>query len=149
MSWVKIWVHMVFSTKDGTPFLNSSELRKKVFGHISENALEKRIWLDSVNGHKEHIHCLISLGREQTISKIAQLIKGESSFYINKNKLIPQHFSWQDDFWAVSVSESHIAAVRKYIEGQENHHRTKSFTEEVDEFMKKYGWSYISGKKDD
>ena len=64
MSWVKIWVHMVFSTKDGTPFLNSLELREKVFGHISENAREKGIWLDSVNGHKEHAHCLISLGRE-------------------------------------------------------------------------------------
>ena len=76
------------------------------------------------------------------------MIKGESSFWINKNKLIPQKFSWQDDFWAVSVSESHEPAVRKYIEGQENHHRTKSFTEEVDEFMQKYGWSYISGHKD-
>jgi len=140
---------MVFSTKDGTPFLNSLELRKKVFIHISQNGREKGIWLDSVNGHKEHVHCLISLGREQTISKIAQLIKGESSFWINNNKLIPQKFSWQDDFWAVSVSESHVAAVRKYIEGQEEHHRIKYFTEEVDEFMQKYGWSYISKKSED
>lgn len=149
MSWVKIWVHMVFSTKNGTPFLNSIDIRKKVFSHISENSQEKGIWLDSVNGHKEHIHCLISLGREQTISKIAQLIKGESSFWINKNKIIPQHFSWQDDFWAVSVSESHVEAVRKYIEGQDEHHSKKSFVQEVDEFMLKYGWSYISGKNED
>jgi len=41
MSWVKIWVHMVFSTKNGIPFLNSTELREKVFAHISENAREK------------------------------------------------------------------------------------------------------------
>jgi REP element-mobilizing transposase RayT len=144
MSWVKIWVHLVFSTKYKKPFLNSLELRKKVFFHIHENAREKGIWLDSVNGHKEHLHCLVSLGREQTISKIAQLIKGESSFWINKNNLIPQKFSWQDDYWAVSVSESHAVAVRKYIDNQESHHRTKSFNEEVDEFMQKYGWSYIS-----
>jgi REP element-mobilizing transposase RayT len=93
MSWVRIWVHLVFSTKNKIPFLNSLDLRKKVFSHISENAREKGIWLDSVNGHKEHLHCLISLGREQTISKIAQLIKGESSFWINNNDLIPQKFS--------------------------------------------------------
>ncbi len=147
MSWVRIWVHLVFSTKNKTPFLNSSELRDTVFGHISENAKEKDIWLDAVNGYKDHIHCLISLGREQTISKVAQLIKGESSFWINKNTLIPQKFEWQDDFWAVSVSESHVFGVRKYIATQEAHHEKKSFKEEIDEFMEKYGWSYVSGKE--
>jgi REP element-mobilizing transposase RayT len=146
MSWVRIWVHLVFSTKNQTPFLNSRELRAKVFGHISANSKEKEIWLDSVNGHKEHIHCLISLGREQTISKVAQLIKGESSFWINKNELIPQKFEWQDDFWAVSVSESHVSKVQKYIAGQEQHHGIKSFADEIDEFMEKYGWNYVSGK---
>lgn len=144
MSWVKIWVHLVFSTKSRIPFLNSIELRNKVFSHISENAKQKDIWLDSINGHQEHIHCLVSLGREQSISKVAQLIKGESSFWINKNKLIPQKFKWQDDFWAVSVSESHVSKVHKYIATQEQHHKIKSFKEEIDEFMGKYGWSYIS-----
>ncbi len=146
MSWVRIWVHLVFSTKNKIPFLNSKELRDTVFGHISTNAKEKEIWLDCVSGHKEHTHCLISLGREQTISKVAQLIKGESSFWINKSDLITSHFSWQDDFWAVSVSESHVDKVRKYIESQEEHHKKKSFDQEVDEFMQKYGWSYVSGK---
>ncbi len=149
MSWVRIWVHLVFSTKNGVPFLNSKELRQKVFSHIYQNAKEKEIWLDVANGLKEHIHCLISLGREQTISKIAQLIKGESSFWINKHKLTPQKFSWQDDFWAVSVSESHFEAVRRYIDTQEEHHLKKSFHEEVEEFMQKYGWSYVSGKDGD
>ncbi len=146
MSWVRIWVHLVFSTKNKIPFLNSIEIRNKVFSHISENAKEKDIWLDSVNGHKEHAHCLVSLGREQTISKVAQLIKGESSFWINKNEMIPQKFEWQDDFWAVSVSESHVPKVQKYIAAQEQHHGIKSFKEEIDEFMEKYGWSYVSGK---
>lgn len=70
-SWVRIWVHLVFSTKNRISFLNSIELRNKVFSHISENAKQKDIWIDSVNGHQEHIHCLVSLGREQTISKVA------------------------------------------------------------------------------
>ena len=146
MSWVRIWVHLVFSTKNRIPFLNSLELRDTVFSHISKNAREKDIWLDSVNGYKEHIHCLVSLGREQTISKVAQLIKGESSFWINKNKIIPRKFEWQDDFWAVSVSESHVSNVQKYIARQEQHHGIKLFKEEIDELMEKYGWSYVSGK---
>jgi putative transposase len=146
MSWIRIWVHLVFTTKNGIPLLTSKELRNAVFEHIRENAKEKEIWIDCLNGHKEHIHCLISLGREQCISKIAQLVKGESSNWINKNNLTAQKFAWQDDYWAVSVSESHIAIVRNYIQTQEEHHRNKSFNEEVEEFMKKYGWNYVSEK---
>jgi len=137
---------MVFTTKNREPFLNSPQLRKKVFQHIKQNAAEKDIWLDCVNGYQEHTHCLISLGREQTISKIAQLIKGESSFWINQNKLTTDKFIWQDDYWVVGVSESHIDPVRKYIHNQEEHHSKNTFNEEVDDFMEKYGWSLIKGK---
>ena len=77
------------------------------------------------------------------MSKIAQLIKGESSRWINKNNLVQGKFIWQDDYWAVGVSESHLKSVRNYIRCQEEHHKEKSFSEEVDRFMKKYGWKYL------
>ncbi len=147
MSWVRIWVHLVFSTKNRTTFLNSIEIRNKIFSHIKQNAEKKDIWLDTINGYHDHSHCLISLGRNQTISKVAQLIKGESSFWINDNKVIQNEFTWQDDYWAVSVSESHLESVRNYIKNQEEHHKVKSFSEEIDEFMKKYGWTYIKENK--
>jgi REP element-mobilizing transposase RayT len=143
MSWVSIWIHLVFSTKNRYPFLGTEALRRKVFQHIRKNAKEKDIWLDWVNGHKEHAHCLLSLGKEQKLSKVVQLIKGESSYWINKNGLTSQKFKWQDDYWAVCVSESHLQAVRNYIHKQKEHHQTKSFSEEVDKFMEKYGWKYI------
>ncbi|MFH0865974.1 MAG: transposase [Bacteroidota bacterium] len=146
MCWVRVYIHMVFSTKNREPFLNSSELRKKVFQHIKKNADEKDIWLDCVNGWQEHAHCLISLGKEQSISKVSQLIKGESSFWINQNKLTADKFIWQDDYWAIGISESHIESVIQYIYNQEEHHSKKSFTEKVNEFMEKYGWSFIKGK---
>ena len=142
MSWVRIWVHMVFSTKNKVPFLHH-KIRKQVFQHIILNAETKGIWLDSVNGHVDHVHCLISLNKDQTISKVAQLIKGESSFWINKNNLTDSKFAWQDDYWAVSISESHVKQTRAYILNQEAHHLKTTFTEEVDEFMNKYGWQYI------
>lgn len=143
MSWVRIWVHLVFSTKNRYPYLNNQPLREKVFSHILENAEGKSIWLDSINGYSDHAHCLISLGREQTISNVAKLIKGESSFWINKERLTASKFMWQDDYWAVGVSESHVKAVRNYISGQEKHHSKVTFTHEVNEFMDKHGWVYI------
>ncbi len=145
MSWIRIWVHMVFSTKNRISFLNTRSIRFRVFQHIRENAKEKGIWLDCVNGHQDHAHCLVSLGRTQNISKVAQLIKGESSHWINKTELIKIPFGWQDDFWAVSVSESHLQRVRNYIHNQEEHHRKKDFTTEIEKFMKKYGWTLIKG----
>ena len=146
MSWVRVYIHLVFCTKNREPFLNSKELRKDVFQHIKNNAEEKDIWLDCVSGWQEHAHCLISIGREQTISKVAQLIKGESSFWINQNKLTKKKFVWQDDYWAVGLSESHLQSVRNYIHRQEEHHSSKTFTKEVDEFMEKYGWSFVKEK---
>ena len=142
MSWVRIWVHLVFSTKDRIPFLNSNDIRRKVFEHIIQNAKEKDIWLDTINGYTDHVHCLLSLNKDQSISKVSQLLKGESSNWINKNKIVSSKFLWQDDYWA--VSESHIESVRNYIKQQDEHHKIKSFDEEVKSFMEKYGWNVIN-----
>ena len=142
MSYVKIWVHVVFSTKNRFPYL-TKDIRYEVFNHIIENCREKAIFLQAINGYTEHIHCLISLGNDQSIASIAKLIKGESSFWINKQQLTAQKFSWQDDYFAVSVSESQVEKVVNYIKNQGIHHAKKSFDEEVEEFMKKYGWQTI------
>ena len=143
MSWVRIYVHLVFSTKGRIEFLYTPEVRKKVFKHIKQNAKEKGIWLDSINGWSDHVHCLISLGKEQTISNVVQQIKGESSYWINQNDLLEIKFLWQNDYWAVGVSESHITSVRNYIQKQEFHHVHHSFNDEITRFMDKYGWSYV------
>jgi putative transposase len=142
MSYVKIWVHVVFSTKNRFPFL-TKDIGYEVFNHIIENCREKDIFLQAINGYTEHIHCLISLGKDQSISTVAKLIKGESSFWINKQQLTAQKFTWQDDYFAVSVSESQVEKVVNYIKNQEKHHSKKTFDEEVEEFMEKYGWQII------
>ena len=95
MPFVKVYIHFVWSTKNRQPFLHSKELRFKVWNHIKENAKEKGIFIDFINGYSDHCHCLISLTVDQTIQKTMQLIKGESSFWINKNKLT--HFPRQSD----------------------------------------------------
>jgi len=143
MSWVRIWIHIVFSTKNWEPYFHSRELRLAVFQHIKQNAREKDIWLDCVNGYHEHAHCLIALDKDQPLSKIVQLIKGESSHWINKHKLTSNKFvkfAWQNDYWAVGVSESHMKKVRNYIHNQAKHHKSQSFIDEMNAFSRKYGW---------
>ena len=139
MSYVRIWVHLVFSTKNRQPLLNN-KIRYEVQNHIIQNCAEKK---NIPAGYTEHLHCLISLGRDQCISKVAQLIKGESSIWINSNNLISDNFKWQDDYFAVSVSESLVNMLIEYINNQETHHARISFNEESDQFVKKYGWKIM------
>jgi len=137
MSMVKIWVHAVWATKNREPLL-TKKLRYQLFAHIRENTLSKNIYIDFMNGYDEHIHCLISLNPDQSIAKVIQLIKGESSFWINRNKLCNGNFEWQDEYFAVSVSESKLNSVREYIKNQEMHHSRKTFSQEHDEFISTY-----------
>ena len=140
MAYIKVYIHFVWSTKEWKPLLQPLEVRKAVWKHIRENAKEKGIFIDFINGYTQHCHCLISLGVDQTIEKVMQLVKGESSFWINKQQLISDRFEWQDEYFAVSVSESKIDVVRNYIKNQEEHHRIRSFLEEYDEMIEKFGF---------
>ena len=141
MSWVRVWIHTVFTTKNRQPLITKN-IRDRLFSHIKENAKKKDIFLEEIGGYHDHVHCLISLNKDLSISKTLQLIKGESSHWVNKNNLLPQKFSWQDDYWAVGVSEAHLQPVKYYLQNQETHHKKKTFQEEIDEFMVKYGWKW-------
>ena len=144
MAYVRIWLHCVWGTKNRFPFL-TKEIKMKVINHIREYATKKDIYIDFINGCKDHLHTTISLNAEQNISKVMGLLKGESSSWINKQKLTPQHFGWADEYFAVSVGESQINRVREYIKNQETHHQIRTWAEEYNEFMEKYGFAKVKG----
>ncbi len=148
MSFVKIWVHLVWGTKKREPILEKPQ-RYKIFDHIRENAKKKHIHLDHINGYVDHVHCLVSLNADQTIAKVTQLLKGECSFWVNNksDNLLAHKLNWCDDYYAVSVSESQILSVREYIRNQEEHHKKKTFAEECGEFMEKFGFVRVLGSK--
>ena len=140
MPFISVYIHFVWSTKNRIPYLETKEIREAMWQHIRENAKAKGIFIDFVNGHQEHCHCLVSLGVEQTMSKVMQLIKGEAAFWFNKQDFIKEKLEWQDEYFAVSVSESGLNNVRNYIKNQEEHHKKKTFKQEYDEFIEKFGF---------
>ena len=144
MSYVKIWIHAVWTVKNRESLLNY-DVRKKLFDHIHQNAMEKGILMKIVNGYDNHIHCLFRLKNSQTIEKVMQLIKGESSFWLNKSQLLPVKLIWQKEYFAVSVAESQVSTIFKYILNQEKHHKKKTWNEEYQEFIEKYGFNIING----
>ena len=135
MPYIKVYIHFVWSTKNRERFLDSPELRRKVWEHIKENAAPRGIFVDTVNGYHDHCHCLISMGPDQPMSKVMQLIKGESSYWINKQNLTSRRFEWQTEYFAISVSESIVGKVRDYIRNQEEHHKAIPYQQEYNQFI--------------
>jgi REP element-mobilizing transposase RayT len=109
-------------------------IRQKIFDHIRENAKKQKIHIDTIGGHFDHVHALIRLLKNMTISQIMQLIKGESSFWINKNHRVNDQFLWQTEYYATSVSPQNLEVVRNYIKNQDKHHIDKTLEEELKSF---------------
>ena len=76
MPYISIYVHIVFTTKNRFPFLDTIQIRKEVWKHIFENAKSKNIHIDMINGYCDHCHILLSLKSSQNISQVLKLIKG-------------------------------------------------------------------------
>lgn len=91
MSYIKIWIHAVWGTKNRQPILKPPIL-EKICSHIKLNATEKGIYIDRINGHDEHIHVLMLLKNDNNISKQMQLLKGESAHWANDLVLIKDGF---------------------------------------------------------
>ncbi len=134
MPYTKVLIHYIWATKNREHLINN-ELKALLLQHIRENSIKKGIFIDTINCVTDHIHLIVSLGTEQTIAKTGMLIKGESSFWVNKQEFVKNKFEWQDEYIALSVSYSAVDKVRSYILNQEEHHKKKTFAEEYDAFL--------------
>lgn len=123
-SLTKIWIHLIFGTKERMPLINES-FEKILFEHIKqiiENDFKSLVY--AINGTSDHIHILILQNQNYSIADIAKNVKGNSSHWINQNGFTNFKFAWQTGYGAFSVSESMVENVKKYILNQKQHHST-------------------------
>ena len=138
MSYTRVFIHYVWATRERKHILIQPN-RQLLFDHIKENALQKGIMLDRVNGYTNHVHCLIWLKPQQTLDQIAQLLKGESAYWFNnRSGIVSKKLQWQEGYFAASVSLSMMGRVRKYIDNQEIHHQKKTFEDEYEKLLKHF-----------
>lgn len=89
------------------------------------NGRSKGIQIDRINGYVDHVHMLFRLKSTQTIAEIMNQVKGESSRWINKNRLTEEPFEWQNDYFASAVCANHLEETKAYIDLQESHHEIR------------------------
>ena len=96
----------------------------------------------AINSMPDHLHFLMGSRPDQSISDLMRMVKGDSSEWINDNKITRSKFHWQDGYGAFSYSKSQISTVANYIHSQEEHHRKKSFLDEYRELLKEFDVEY-------
>lgn len=147
-SYTRIWIHATWATLNRAPVLTRSAAAK-VSDFLHEYAGSKSIVLKCNYVNADHVHVLFDLPTSQTIEQVMKLLKGASSYWINKNDLVRGKFFWGRGYGAFSVSQSAVPAVEKYIANQEEHHRKKSFQEEFKMLSKAYGLAWRDEKEEE
>lgn len=115
-----------------------SSFKEELYQYISGIIKANNHKLLAINGMSDHIHILIGMRPTQSISDLMQIIKANSSKWINEKKFLKIKFEWQEGYGAFSYSKSHVQNVINYIQNQEERHRTKSFQEEYLEFLEAF-----------
>ena len=137
----KIYLQFVFAVQDRASLIKTDwqvELYKYITGIVQNN----RHKLIAVNGMPDHLHLFIGYSPHQLISNLLKDVKGYSSKWINKKRFVRGKFTWQEGYGVFSYSKSHINAVVKYIEDQEQHHRRKTFREEYIQLLNQFTVNY-------
>ena len=156
MPFLKIYVHFVWNTKNKISLLAIKEVRKIIWNHIRKNAHKNGIRVDFINGYSDYYHFLIALGDDQTIEKAIEKLKGEQTFLINKNGVSTESFpaelppfldmasstkfEWEDDYFAIAVSESKMDRISNYPKKQLNYSNEELFNKEYKEYLIQYGY---------
>ena len=135
--------HIIFSTKERRNLI-INEFKEEIFHYMCGIARNRNCQILKINGMPDHIHMLALISPSISISDFVHAIKGTTSKWI-KSKFPKMHlFEWQAGYSSFSVSESQRIAVVRYIEQQEEHHKTRTFAEELEMWLKKNRISYES-----
>ena len=136
-SYSRVWLHLVWATLERRPVL-AKPAAVKLSGYLTQYASEKGIYMKLNYVNPEHVHALIDLPTHLCIEETMQLLKGGTSHWVNQSSLLPGKFAWGRGYGAFSVSHSGVGEVAKYIANQEEHHRKRSFAEELKQFVERY-----------
>ena len=140
-TYTQIYIHVVFAVEGRQSLIqpeHNAELQKYIAGILSGQNQK----LIAINNLPDHLHLLIGLRPDSSLSDLVRDVKAGSSKFINEKRWVMGRFSWQEGFGAFSYSRSQLGTVIRYIENQQKHHAKQSFREEYVTLLEKFGVNY-------
>lgn len=138
-TYTNLLIHALFSTKDRQPLLDG-QLKSRLYPYLAGIITKLKGRPVIINGPKDHVHLLFVIPATLPLADLMEKLKANSSKWIHEE--FRKEFAWQSGYTAFSVSQSNLAAVKRYITQQEEHHRKLTYQEEVMAFLKKHGAQY-------
>jgi putative transposase len=139
-TYLSLHYHIVFGTKNRAPLI-AAHWRPRLHDYLGGIVRRLGGFPEGIGGTEDHVHLLMSLKATHSLADLMRELKKASSVWVHDG-LGERQFTWQEGYAAFTVSASALDAVRSYIANQEQHHRTKSFREELVEMLEKAGVDY-------
>ena len=140
----KVILHMVFSTKDRIPLIDA-DIRPRLHAYMAtvlRDIEPPQSQAYRIGGVADHVHIACSLPITVTISKLFETVKKDSSVWIKKQDPKYEKFYWQSGYGNFSVGPSQLDQLIRYIDNQEEHHKTVTFQDEFRALLQKYNIEY-------
>jgi len=140
-TYTRIHLHVVFAVKFRQALI-SKEWKERLHQYITGIIQRYQHKVLAINSMPDHVHILFGMRPDQSLSELMRMVKGDSSEWINQNKLSPYPFRWQEGYGAFSYAPSQLPEVVQYIQQQEEHHSKKSFRDEYIHILQLFGIDY-------
>jgi putative transposase len=140
-TYTQIHLQLVFAVKFRLALIENhwkNELYKYMTGIVQKYDHKLII----VNGMPDHVHMVVGMRPDQSISEMMQNIKGASSYWINNQRITKSKFQWQEGYRAFSYSKNDLPVLIDYVKNQELHHHKTSFLEEYRDLLNKFEIEY-------
>jgi putative transposase len=139
--YLSLLVHFTWSTAGREPWLEAA-MRADLYCYIGGTMKNKSARLIAAGGMFDHVHLYASLPSTISIADFVSAVKSNSSRWIHESFAQLRNFAWQEGYGAFSVSISEEHKVARYISNQEDHHRKRTFKEELIGLLDKHGIAY-------
>jgi len=137
----QIYIHVVFAV-EGRQNLIKPEHNDELQKYVTDIVSAQKQKLIAINNMPDHLHLLVGLRPDSSLSDLVRDVKAGSSKFINEKRWVVGRFSWQEGFGGFSYSRSQLGTVIRYIENQQKHHAKRSFREEYVASLEKFGVDY-------
>jgi putative transposase len=140
-TYTQIHIQCIFAVKYRKALI-TKDIKERVHQYITGIIQNNKHKMIEINSMPDHLHMFFGMRPHQSLSDLMRIVKGDSSEWINSQKLTSSLFRWQEGFGGFSYEKSSINRVATYIQNQEKHHQKKTFLQEYKEFLDRFEIEY-------